>query len=156
MKTIVKTEVIPATEAEEVQHTVFGCDHCDFESDEEEKVSEHHGKTHALKKQIEVGSRTLLWFDTEADALSWLNAEYTGWANSYEIDGVKYWGEPGWYVAETGDRPCGRGCCSREYVQLVPIESILTDLRDRADRLTSTRESLEEAIIPEAEPCPTS
>lgn len=145
MKTIVKTEVIPATEAEDVQHTVFGCDLCDFESDEEDKVTEHHGKTHALKKQIEAGRYTLLWFDTEPDALSWLTAAYEGWGNDYHIDGVS-WSGPGWYVAETGSRPCARGCCRDEFARLVTIESVLWELRDRAKRAMRVHANIRKAI----------
>ena len=145
MKTIVKTEVIPATEAEEVEHTVFGCDHCDFESDEEEKVHEHHGKTHALKKQIEAGRYTLLWFDTEEDALSWLKAAYEGWGNDYHIDGVS-WSGPGWYVAKTGSRPCHRGCCSDEFAHLVSIESVLWDLKYDARGTMQVHATIRRAI----------
>lgn len=159
MRTVIKTEVIPATEAEEVQHTMFGCDHCDFESDDQEQVELHHGKNHACKKKIVIGALPgfedttgldLFWFDTEDDTKSFLEAER---GDFYRSDGVR-WSGPGWYVKEYDRRPCPRGCCSDDYLGLVHIESRLSDMRDKARSIMGKHAEIQKAIRKEAAPCP--
>ena len=156
MRTVVKTEVIPATEAEEVQYTTYGCDHCDFESENKEQVELHHGEKHACKKKLEIGTpplhRTLYWFDTEDDAKAFLEAEC---GDFYRSDGVS-WSEPGWYVKTWAEKPCARGCCRDDYLGLKTIESELWNIRYEAKQLMQRHAEIRKAILEEAERCRTS
>jgi len=147
VRTITKTEVIPATEAEEVQHTMYGCDHCDFESDDQENVKHHHGEKHACKKTLVLNpdnplSMKLYWFDSEDDAKAFLGAER---GDFYLSAGVS-WLEPGWYVKQWSEHPCARGCCRDGYLGLRTIESELWDMRYEAKRLMQKHAEIRKAI----------
>jgi hypothetical protein len=117
MKTLTKIELVPA---EEVTVTQYGCDLCDFTSDDKEEVEKHHGKSHAVKDTV----GDMMRFESEEDAKSWMSCD--DFADRRRMN----WTGPGWYTVKSYDEPCGRGCCRKWVLELVPAAEHLDGLRD--------------------------
>jgi len=145
MKTITKTEVVPA---EEVTITTFGCDFCEFVADDEDDVKKHHAKEHACKRTMSVEGVDLYWFDSEEDAKAWLECDEYG-ADMHSVN----WSGAGWYHTSWSTEPCGRGCCSRSRRTLSPVGWYLSELEEdakQAERRADANRRLAQAIRQEA------
>jgi hypothetical protein len=141
MRTIVKTELVPA---EEVTYTTYGCDLCDFTSDDEDNIKLHHGKEHACKRKMEVDGVELYWFDTEEDAQTWIEQDEYG-ADERKVR----WSDPGWYTASWSTGPCRRGCCTRSCRSLESVGSYLSELEyaaEQAEQQADKKRRLAQAI----------
>lgn len=132
MKTRIETIHVPAY-SYEVTH--YGCDHCEFESQDEEAVQGHHAKTHAVKKETAVNGEKLYWFESEADALLWLDPP--GDYSTRDFVSVQ-WTGAGWYGerSESGVGRCRCGGCHY-------FETILYPLADFIERLRRSGEQTE-------------
>jgi hypothetical protein len=115
MKIRIETVHVPA-ETYEVKH--LGCDHCDYETTEDDDLKRHHANTHAVKKEQTVNKEKFYWFESEEDARLWLG-ENEGIADY--IDAV--WTGPGWYGLESssGTGRCRCGGCSWFGTSLHPL-----------------------------------
>lgn len=144
MKTITTTQLVPA---DEVTTTSYGCEHCDFTTDDPDDVASHHGREHSCKGEVEAGGETLHKFDSEDDAKAWMKVNYgeLGMYRAREVD----WTRPGWYAVETYTEPCPRGCCTDHCARLFPAERLVWDVTRRARRImqdvTAIRRALREA-----------
>lgn len=126
MKTRTETNVVPE---ETYTKTIFGCDFCDFEDEDEERVKAHHGKTHASKKTIDVGGITFHWFDSKEDAELFLDPP----GDHSHIDYTSvHWSEPGWYGHESvmGSGRCRCGGCEYFEATLLPLNTFITRWRN--------------------------
>lgn len=129
MRTIVRRNTIPS---QEVTYTSFGCDHCDFTADEQEAVDKHYAAEHACKGRIDKPDFDAYRFETEQDAKAWLDHRgIEGWYRVRKVD----WSGPGWYVTETWDQPCPRGCCTDQCIRLSSIEGYLAEEESRSERI---------------------
>ncbi len=124
MKTVKKV-LVPA---EEVEVVSFQCDipGCDYETQDEDDLHEHHGKQHAAKKTQEVEGMTFHWFDHEDDAKAWLQVQEGG----HDTTDLVHWSGPGWYHPESYESPCPKGCCTRWVLRLKPIYWVISDKND--------------------------
>lgn len=117
MRIRIETIPVPASTYEE---TYYGCDHCDFETQDEDACKSHHAKTHAVKKEQTVNGEKFYWFDTEDDAKLWLDPP-----GDHSIVDFTYvnWTGPGWYGAEhtEGHGRCRCGGCSYFETTLHPL-----------------------------------
>lgn len=156
MKTRTETVVVPE---ETYTKTTFGCDFCDFETDDEEQMKAHHGKTHASKKTVEIGGTTFHWFDSKEDAELFLDppGEYSA-VDSTEVR----WSEPGWYGSDSEMHRGGCRCggCERIYAYLRPMSDFIerwqTDITNHEKAVAARLSHIEAAQKlnpnPEGEP----
>lgn len=122
MRTRTEKLVVPE---ESYTKVFFGCDHCDFETDEEDQLKNHHAKTHAVKKEREVGGVKFLWFDSKEDAELFLDppGDFGGHIDYTHVN----WSEPGWYAHETemGRGRCRCGGCEYFEATLTPLATVI-------------------------------
>lgn len=130
MKTLKKQVTIPA---EVVETTEYGCELCDFMSDDPDEVKRHYGETHACREERKIGGQRFVRFDAKDDMHAWADAQcsmtsYEGWhgTNSYG----PFWQGPGWYNVKGQSEPCGHGCCHRYIMVLTPLAEVIDNLRE--------------------------
>jgi hypothetical protein len=122
VKTRIETIHVPASTYEE---KYFGCDHCDFETQDEEQLQNHHAKTHAAKKEQTVNGEKFYWFESEEDAKLWLDPP--GDSSSIADFIHVAWTGPGWYGSELteGHGRCRCGGCSYFETALHPLATFI-------------------------------
>ena len=123
-KVHIAEEVIDARD-EEI--TVYGCDVCDFQDEDDEKVSIHYGKIHAVKEIIDIGKDKFVRFDTKEDMKSW--ARTITLNDCYDETNVEWYGS-GWYKVIGRWERCSRNCCDKYTMFLDPVDQVIDDLED--------------------------
>lgn len=111
-----KTRVEHVTQSYE--YTVYGCDHCSFESEDQEDLDKHVGREHAVLERKKVGDHDFIRFGDQLQFNSYLRAN--GVESGIEHLPGNGWQGPGWYaeVYESTRGNCRCGGCVREYVYL--------------------------------------
>jgi hypothetical protein len=142
MKVTTETRTIPA---EDVTVTTYGCEQCDFSSDTKHDVEKHYAKEHACRCTMEAGGIDWLRFETEQDAKAWLSEA----DDSFSSPGAVGWTGPGWYRSVGRSEPCGRGCCTRYYLDLVSVgewtSERIGEARAIMARVSAVRRDMREA-----------
>jgi len=136
MKILKKTTMVPEqiVGAHEEETTVYGCDCCEFENEDENEVEKHYALTHAVKEMKEVDGFKFVRFETKEGMDAWAGAqcggygEYEGWHGSSSYS--RTWCGPGWYRISGNREPCGRGCCTRHIMALTPMVEVVSDLEE--------------------------
>jgi hypothetical protein len=126
-----KTHVERVVEAHDEETTVYSCDCCDFESEDERKVKGHYGKTHAVKDRKKVDGIEFLKFDTKEDLDAWaetmLDEFYCRGYHRHESF------TSGWYKYFTRLEPCSSGCCTDKFLFFESVESMVRDLEQEIE-----------------------
>lgn len=141
MKKIVEIKKIPSRH---IEVTKFICDHegCNFETANERNADIHYGKKHIHPKRKSFRDDEFYYFNSEKDAKLWLLGKYEyGFQRNVDFE------KPGWYQFERETRPCPRGCCTDDcvnlsYLSLDDFEYRLSSLREEAEDLETLIESL--------------
>lgn len=143
MKIRIETVHVPA-ETYEVKH--LGCDHCDYETTEEDDLKYHHAKTHVVKKEQTVNKEKFYWFESEDDAKLWLDPP--GDSNSIADYTHVEWTGPGWYGNEltSGIGRCRCGGCEYFVTTLYPLTTFVERWRKDITANDSTTEARLAAI----------
>jgi len=140
VRTRIETVHVPA-ETYEVKH--LGCDHCEYETTEEDDLKNHHAKNHAVKKEQKINGENFYWFESKEDAELWLDppGDYGGIADYTEVE----WAGPGWYGSEStsGVGRCRCGGCPWFGTSLRPVATFI----DRWRKAITTNESSTEAQL---------
>ena len=126
---------VPASAVEE---TLFACDACSHTDETKRDIEIHYAENHACKEAVEYGSLTLYRFETSDDMKIWS-------ANNTSYDQVHPgFVVPGWYVGVSYERPCGKGCCYKDHLDLTSIDKYIASekaaIRDRAADLRDLKQ----------------
>lgn len=142
MRSRTETVIVPE---ERYEQTTWGCDFCDFEDTDKERVQNHHAKNHAVKKEQEVNGTKFYWFDSKEDAELWIDPP--GDYNTGEFTSV-LWTEPGWYGAAhtSGIGRCRCGRCYWSETSLRPLAAFVEDWRKTITNNESNTEARLAAI----------
>ena len=147
MRTETERKVIPPDlEPVIIETTRYVCDEpgCIFETEDEDEANGHAAK-HACKRVLEVDGNQIRWFDTEDGAKTWLDQEYSNHVLGFRVRQVD-WIDPGWYLEETWDQPCRRGCCRDMCVKLFPVEVYLSEKTSEARSIMRKVTEIKQAI----------
>jgi hypothetical protein len=141
VKIRIETVHVPA-ETYEVKH--LGCDHCDYETTEEDNLKNHHAKNHAVKKEQTVNGEKFYWFDSEEDAKLWVDPPDPFHQTIADFTHVQ-WDGPGWYgtAVTEGIGRCRCGGCSYWTTSVLSIATFI----DRWRKAITANESSTEARL---------
>jgi hypothetical protein len=143
-KTIVPEEII---EAHEEETTAYGCDFCDFESEDEDGVKLHHGQEHAAKDTKEIGGHTFVRFETEADMDAWADAQCSP-HGTYDETNIR-WSGQGWYAVSGKSVRCSRGCCTNYALCLETASSLAYSLEREIAHKEAELEEIRRELLPD-------
>lgn len=110
MKTKIVKEVVPTQESYEIEIPTYLCDDCDFESRKEEEVERHAGEKHSYTAQKQVNGDDFYYFDKESGFKAYVKYQYGRGRICIKWHGPAYYR----FYVEVG--PCGRGCCTDDYI----------------------------------------
>lgn len=101
------------------EYTMYGCDECEFESDEQETLDRHIRDTHTVRETKEVGGQEYVRFDRQHEYNEYLRTHDLESHGSNYVPGDN-WQGPGWYavVHRTERGHCRCGGCTSEYTYL--------------------------------------
>lgn len=128
MRTIIKKNIIPEEiiEQREEEITTYGCDSCNFESYDDEEVTQHYAITHACREEKTIGRERFVRFETEEDMELWAEAQCVNSFNGGYFDDFKIkWYKPGWYHICGESERCGRGCCTNYILHFESISDFV-------------------------------
>lgn len=143
-----KTHIDEQTiEAFDEEITIYHCDECNFESENEEEVIKHYGFFHAPKEEKGFSGLEFIRFETETDMDAWSEAANLdeSFYNNYDEITVA-WKGPGWYKISGKSQPCGRGCCSKYVMFLEPINITVSNLENEINEKQAQLKSIREKL----------
>lgn len=154
MRTITRKTVVPekikVIEAHEEEETVYGCDLCDFEREDEDEVKIHYGQKHAAKETKEIGGHSFVKFETEMDMEAWADAQCDHQYGSGVYDGASIdWAGPGWYQVSGKNERCSRNCCTNYILCFKPLESVISNLKWEITIKGGILEDIKSELLPE-------
>lgn len=133
MKVRTEEVVVPAST---YTHTFLGCDHCDFETEDEVELK-RHAATHAPAETKDIYGTKFYRFETEGNLKAFSEGANRGFRGDPTYGA---WKGPGWYRETYESAPCGRGCCTREHYQLTHVqEFIRTELEAAREKFRDVR-----------------
>lgn len=145
MKTRIETVPVPAEPAREFERTFYVCEHCAYESEDEDEVKTHYATNHTAKKETKIGGRDFYWFDAEEDAKVWLDPPVDFREPG---DTTVHWEGPGWYGFSSahGTGRCRCGGCSYTDSALHAAHSYLQDWEKEIEKHKASIEARKQHI----------
>jgi hypothetical protein len=129
------------------EKTTFSCSSCAFSSKSKEAMLSHFGQMHAVSARSSCGDDlAFCLLESEEAFNAWVAYE----RRSDRMSSSSSWRGPGWYTLERWSSPCGRGCCSDDWVaaRFAPqvLEERLETIREQARTLVEIRALLREGV----------
>jgi hypothetical protein len=154
MRTITRKTVVPekikVIEAHEEEETVYGCDLCDFEREDEDEVKVHYGRKHAAKEIKEIGGHSFVKFETEMDMEAWADAQCDHQYGGGVYDGASIdWVGSGWYQVSGKNERCSRNCCTNYILCFKPLESVISNLKWEITIKDGILEDIKSELLPD-------
>jgi hypothetical protein len=132
MKTEVETFTIP------FEKITYSCEieGCSFTTESKHEAEAHFGKRHAVSAIREIDEHDFYLIETEEGFKAW----------SRGSDRTCTWAGPGWYSRTNERVPCGRGCCTRDWIEIEVASSLVASWQGVLDEKTRALHELKTLV----------